>query len=169
MIDRRSFIRFALATVPAAWLLRSFAAHAQQAFARFIPFLIDLPGWQGKKADGLSMEMPGNSMTTATRQYQRGQARLDASIIIGPAAQGALAATRAGLNIETSDGRVSTSTIDGLTVSRNFNIKQKSGAILAALGTSALFSLSFNGIDDEEALGLAKRFDWKAIQAALPK
>ena len=46
------------------------------------------------------MEMPGNSMITATREYHRDAARLTASIIIGAAAQGALAATKTGINIE---------------------------------------------------------------------
>ena len=73
------------------------------------------------------------------------------------------------MNIETSEARLNTSTIDGFQVTRNFNVKPKSGAILVALGTSALLSVSFNGITDDEALALAKKFNWKAIQAALPK
>ena len=92
MIDRRRALRLALTALPAASLLRGSAAHAQQAFQRFIPFLVELDGWQGKKPDGLSMEMPGNSMITATREYQRGPARFHAQVIIGAAAQGALAA-----------------------------------------------------------------------------
>jgi hypothetical protein len=32
------------------------------------------------------MEMPGNSMITATREYQRGTARLHAQILFGAAA-----------------------------------------------------------------------------------
>ena len=169
MINRRRAMYLVLAALPLAWLLRSSTARAEQAFARFIPFLIDLDGWQGKKADGLSMEMPGNSMITATREYQRGAARLHAQIITGAAAQGALAATQTGMNIETSDGRMNTSTIDGFPASRTFNFKDKSGAIIVALGKSAMFSVSFNGLADDEALTLAKKFDWKAIQAALPK
>jgi len=169
MIDRRHAIRLSLAGLPAAWLVRSSTARAEQAFARFIPFLADLDGWQGKKPDGMSMEMPGNSMITATREYHRDAARLTASIIVGAAAQGALAATKTGMNIETGDGRMSTSTIDGLPVTRTFNFKDKSGTILVALSTNAMFSLSFNGIAEDEALALAKKFNWKAMQAAQPK
>ena len=171
MIDRRRAIRLALAAaaLPAAWLLLSSAARAQQSFQRFLPFLVDLQGWKGNKPDGVSMEMPGNSMVTATREYERGEARLNAQIIIGPAAQGALAATGAGVKIETSDGRMSTSTIDGLQVTRTFTISDKSGAVLVALGTSALFTLSFNGVAEDEALTLARKFNWKAIQAAIAK
>ncbi len=171
MIDRRRAIRFALAAaaLPAAWLLPSSAARAQQSFQRFIPFLVDLQGWKGNKPDGVSMEMAGNSMVTATREYERGEARLNAQVITGPAAQGALAATNAGVKIETSDARMSTSTIDGLQVTRTFTISDKSGAILVALGTSALFTLSFNAVAEDEALALARKFNWKAMQAAIPK
>lgn len=168
MIDRRRAVRLALAALPAAWLLPFSAARAQ-GFARFIPFLVDLQGWKGNKPDGLAMEMPGASMVTATRDYERGEARLNAQVIIGPAAQGALAATGAGMKIETSDARMSTSTIDGLPVTRSFTISDKSGAIIVALGPSALFSLTFNGVAEDEALALARTFNWKAMQAAIPK
>ncbi len=169
MINRRRAIYFAVTALPAAWLLQASTARAQQAFQRYFPFLVDLDGWQGKKPDGVAMEMPGNNMITATREYQRGAARLHAQILFGVAAKGALAATQTGMNIETSDGRMNTSTIDGMTVTRSFNFKDKSGAILVALGASGMLSVSFNGIPDDEALMLAKKFDWKAIAAAQPK
>jgi hypothetical protein len=169
MINRRRAFTVAFAALSAGWLLPSSAVRAQQAFQRYFPFLVELDGWQGKKPDGISMEMPGNSMITASREYQRGTARLHAQILFGPAAQGALAMTKTGMNIETSDGRMNTSTIDGMTVTRTSNFKDKSGAILVALGASGLLSISFNGIPDDEALALAKKFDWKAIQAAQPK
>jgi hypothetical protein len=165
MIDRRRAIRLALAALPAAWVMPVRA----QGFARFLPFLVDLQGWTGAKPDGLAMEMPGNSMVTATRDYERGEARLAAQIIIGPAAQGALGATEAGVKVETSDARMSTATIDGLQVTRTFTISDKSGAILVALGANALFSLTFNGIAEDEALALARKFNWKAMQAAVPQ
>jgi hypothetical protein len=71
------------------------------------------------------------------------------------------------MNIETSEGRMNTSTIDGVQVMRSFNIKDQSGAILVALGTSALLSVNFKGISDDDALALAKKFNWKALQAAV--
>jgi hypothetical protein len=171
MIDRRGAIRLALAAaaLPGASLLLSPAASAAQAFQRFIPFLVDLPGWQGKKPDGMAMEMPGNSMITATREYQRGAASLNAQIIVGAAAQGALAATHAGIKVETSEGHMITASVDGLPVTRSYTFKDKSGAIIVALGTNAMFSLTFNGVAEDEALTLAKAFNWKAMQAAVPK
>jgi hypothetical protein len=169
MIDRRRAICLSLLAIPAASLLSPVGAHAEQAFQRFIPFLVDLDGWQGKKPEGMAMEMPGTSMIIAGREYQRGPARVHVQILIGSAAQGALAATQTGINVETTDGRMSTTTIDGLPVTKSINYKQKAGAILVALRANSVFSVSFNDISDDEALALARKFDWKAIQAALPK
>ena len=166
MIDRRRAISL---IVSGAALAAIVPAKAQQAFQRYFPFFVDLPGWTGKKPDGLAMELPGNSMTTATREYNRGSARVAAQVVTGPAAQGALAVTKSGMKIETGDARMSTSAIDGMQVASTYNIASKSGAIIVALGPSAMFNLSFDGIADDEALTLAKKFDWKAIQAALPK
>jgi hypothetical protein len=166
MLDRRRALRLGAAVVALGCLLPMAATRAQQAFQRFLPFLIDLDGWQGKKPDGVAMEMTGSSMITATRDYERGAARFHAQILIGAAARGALAVTQTGMKIETSEGRMNTANIDGFQVTRTFNFKDKSGAILVALGPASVFSTSFTGISDDEALTLAKKFDWKAIQAA---
>ena len=170
MIDRRRLIRFVVAAGPllAAGLLSS-ASLAQQSFQRFFPLLVELPGWKGGKPDGAAVEIPGASMLTATREYRRGEARLDAQVIIGAAAQGALAAIQPGVKFETSEGRMSTTTVDGLQIMRTFNISDKSGAVVVALGPSAMFNLAFNGVDEDEALELARKFNWKGMQAALPK
>ena len=168
MIDRRRAITAAVG-LSAAWVLTSSSARAQQSFQRFLPLLVDLQGWKGNKPDGVSMEAGGTSMVAATREYERGDARLNAQIMIGSAAQGALATIASGMKVETSEARMSTSTIDGLQVATTFTKVDKSGAILVALGTSALFSFSFNGLAEEEALALAKKFNWKAIQAAIAK
>jgi hypothetical protein len=168
MIDRRAAIRVALAALPAAWLALSSPAGAQD-FQKFVPFLVDLPGWTANKADGMAMQMPGANMITATRTYKRGSASLDAQVISGAAAQGALGMIQSGMKIETADMRMSTSPVDGFTVLRTFQTKDNSGAVIVALGTNAIFNFTFKGIPEDEAFGLAKRFDWKAMQAALPK
>jgi hypothetical protein len=171
MIDRRHIIHLALATVmlPAAWLALPSTAQAQQAFQRFFPLLIELPGWQANKPDGVSMEIPGSQMISATREYQRGEARLNAQVLIGAAAQRAVAVTGSGVKFETSEARMSTSTIDGLQVTRTFTFADKSGAVIVVLGPSAVFMLSFNGVSDDEGLKLARQFNWKAVQAAVAK
>jgi hypothetical protein len=37
------------------------------------------------------------------------------------------------------------------------------------LGKDAVFSFAYKGITEDEALALAEKFDWKAIQAATQK
>lgn len=165
MISRRHAIHLALAALPSAFLLQPPLAWADQPFERFLPLFIDLDGWDGKKPTGMSMEMTGASMTTATRDYRRGRSELHASVMIGAAAAGALAATRSAMNIQTSEGHMITSTIGGLAVSRTYNTAQKSGAIIVALGPNAMFSVAYNGLTEDEAMPLAQKFDWKAIQA----
>jgi len=167
MIDRRRAVRLVAIAFAAAAVngLPPPAAHAQ-AFQRFVPFLIDLPGWTGQKPDGIAMQIPGSSMITASREYRRGDAKVSAQVVTGPAAQGALAATQTDINLETGDAHMHTSTVDGLRVAASYTVHDKSGMVLVALGADVMFSMSFNGVAEDEAMTLARKFDWKAIQAA---
>jgi len=168
MIDRRRTLRLALAALPAA-LLASPPARAEQAFERFFPFLIDLPGWTGDKPDGMAMQLGGLDIMTATRKYTRDGAHIEVGILTGPAAQAGLAMLKSGMKLETSEGHVVTETVDGVKMARTYTAKDKSGAILIGVADSALFNFAYTGITEDEARGLAKRFDWKGIAAALPK
>jgi hypothetical protein len=167
MTKSRLVIFSLLLALPVLWSASS--ARADQAFQRLMPLLIDLDGWQGKKPDGMSMEMPGGSMTTATREYDRGPARLHASVVVGQAAIGALAPMLAKMNITTAEGHMLTDTMHGMQVMKSYTTAQKSGALLVALDKDAMVSFSYNGITEDEALALAEKFDWKAIQAATKK
>lgn len=166
MINLRRATCFALVALSFVWPLEPWSARAEQAFQHFLPLFVELDGWQGKKPDGMSMEMSNNSMTSATRDYQRGSAQLHAGVVVGSAAAGALAPIQTGMNVQTPEGHMITTTLHGLPVVETFNMQQKSGALIVALGKDALFSLSYNPISEEEALALADKFDWKAIQAA---
>jgi hypothetical protein len=167
MIDRRAALRVALA-LPAAWLAMASPGDAQE-FQKFTPFLVDLPGWTGNKPDGMAMQMPGATMITASREYRRGEAKVNAHIFTGPPAQGAIAVIQSGVKLETAEMHMSTETIDGLTLARTFQIKDQSGTVIVALGPSAAFTFEFHRLPEDEGLALARRFDWKAIQAAVPK
>ena len=61
--------------------------------------------------------------------------------------------------IEIADMHINTSTIDGLQVTKTYTVSNKTGAIMVALGPAAMFTLSHNGIDEDEAFGLARKFD----------
>ncbi|HLH92842.1 MAG TPA: hypothetical protein VKX28_30830 [Xanthobacteraceae bacterium] len=169
MIDRRHTLRLALAALPAVALLGSRPARADQPFERFYPFLVDLQGWTAKKPDGMAMQMGGMSMLTASREYERADARIHVGILTGPPAQGGLAMIQAGMKIDTADSHMSTDMVDGLKLARTYTTKDRSGAIMVGLADNALFSFSFNKLAEDEAFTLARKFDWKGIQAALPK
>jgi len=158
--------RAMLSALVAVALAVPLPARADQAYQRFIPLLIELDGWQARKPDGMTMEMPGNSMTTATRDYQRGPAQLHAGVVLGEAAAAAMAPIEAGMKVETPDGHMITTTMRGLSVIKSYTAAQKTGALIVALGKDAVFTFSYNGIAEDEAMPLAEKFDWKAIQAA---
>lgn len=163
MIDRRGAVRLALAGLGVAAL--SPTARAQQGFQRFVPFLVDLPGWKGSKAEGVATQVLGTDIVTATRTYERGSAKVNAAVLMGAPAQAALLAANSGAKINNSDIRMSTAAVDGMQVHRTYTISHKSGSIVVELSGSAVFTLAFTGIGDDEAMGLAKKFDWKATQA----
>lgn len=141
-------------------------ARAEQPYQRFVPLFVELDGWQGKKPDGMTMEAAGNAMTTATRDYQRGAAQLHAGVVLGEAAAAAMAPIQAGMKVETADGHMITTTLNGMPAIKSYSAPQKTGALMVALGKQAMFTLSYNGIPEDEAVALAEKFDWKAMQAA---
>ena len=167
MAKSRSVIIALLLVLPA--LLTVSSARADQPYQREMPLLIDLDGWQGNKPDGMSMDMPSGSMTTASREYQKGPARATATVVVGQAAVGALTPMVTGMNINTSEGHMLTDTINGMKVLKTYTTAKKAGALLVALDKDAMFSFSYNGLGEDEALALAEKFDWKAIQAAAEK
>ena len=164
MVKARSGIFALFLALSVLWTMSP--ACAEPAFQRLTPLLVDIDGWQGKKPDGMSMDMPNGSMTTATREYDKGPARLHASVVVGVAAVGALTPLVTGMNVNTSEGHMLTDTLHGMKVLKSYTTAQKSGALLVALDKDAMFSLSYNGLSEDEALALAEKFDWKAIQAA---
>ncbi len=147
-------------------LLGSLTARADQAFQRFLPLFVDLDGWQGKKPDGASMEMANISMTTANRDYTKGSSELHAVVMVGQSAVAALAPLQNPMNIQTTEGHMVTSTMHGMPVLKGFNTKDKSGSLIVGVSKDAMFSLSYKNMTEDEALALAEKFDWKAIQSA---
>lgn len=162
MASRREVLRLAASVVFAA---AAVPARAEPLFKSFTPLLIDLPGWTGEKPDGVSMDMGDTKMTTAARKYHKGDARCEASVIVGAAAQGALGSLNLGMNIETSDGHMLKAELKGLKALKSFNNNDKSGAILVALGEQAMFNFNYRGVSEDDAVALAQSFDWKAMQA----
>jgi hypothetical protein len=153
--------------VLSAWSLMANAAD----YDALKPLLADVADWTGEAAEGSSMAMEGVTLVTANRHYQRGEAQsLDAQLSLMPGAMAAPIQATMNMNMETDDAVITTSTIDGFLVHHNHEKAQNSGDVVVILGgddkRSAMFTMSYTGINAQEALAMAKRFDWKKMQAA---
>jgi hypothetical protein len=170
MIARRQIITLGAAALAAAALPRAARAAsdsadpdriaADQAAERFAPFLIDLPGWVARKPGAIAMKKFGANMTIATREYRRGTAVVTAQITMMQAVwtwRGMLG-IKPGRNDPIGEPKVT-----------KVPLYDTFGMVMVTLASDTQFNLMFNGIPSAEAVELARQFDWKAIQAALPK
>jgi hypothetical protein len=123
------------------------------------PLLVDLPGWSAGRPTGAALNKFGVSMTMAVRGYRRGEARLTAQVVIMEVAWTwrGMMGIKAGRDDPIGEPQV---------IKIPF---YDTGMVSVILAADTKFNLTFQGITSADALVLARRFDWKAIQAALPK
>lgn len=135
------------------------------------PLLLDLDGWNAGASEGLSMDMGTMKMVNAVREYEKGAEKLTAMVMIGNQmmAQGQLQE----MNMETDEGKVKITTIDGFRVHTNYDKAGKSGGVIVFLNqdieNSCIFTCYFEGISEDDALTLAKKFDWQKMKQATGK
>ena len=149
----------------AAFSLAAAVAWARPDFKAFSPLLIDLPGFQGEKTQGMTMDVGAGPMTTATRVYRRGSTQVTASVIIGEAAKGALTPLTMHMRMETAESHMLPANIGGFEALKNFTNATNSGSVFVELADDALFSLEYTGLGEDEAVALAQEFDLKSLQA----
>ena len=70
------------------------------------------------------------------------------------------------MKFETTDGHMLPAEIGGYKAMESWNSKDKSGAIIGKLADDAAFVFNYHGLSEFDAVALAGKFDWKAIQAA---
>ena len=151
-------------------LVFSVAAHAEK-HDLLTPLLVDLNGWKGEKAEGMSMDMGNMKMITATRNYTRGDKDVTAVVFIGNSAmtQGKMQ----GMKMESADSRINIKEIDGFQTQSVYDKKDKSGSVVIFLShgeaSGTIFTLSYNNIEEDKAIELAKKFDWKKMKATVEK
>jgi hypothetical protein len=160
MIDRRVAIGLLLAAF--AWLAVS-PTRAQDV-QKLLPLLVDLRGWTGEDAQGVVF---GSSTIGALRTYKRGDAMVEANFL--RIAGEMPPSNPPGMNYADDWRHFVSSTVNGFDTWREFYPKNKQGQIFVKLRGNAFFALKFEGLAEDEAFSLARRFDWNAIAAALPK
>ena len=153
-MNRRVFVAGALALglAPAA---------AEPAHKRLIPLLIDLAGFEGRKADGRTLPSDEGAVTTASRFYVKDTASLHVTILSGPAV-----ALDDALKPEAGAGHVTSEEIDGFRLVKTHNEADKSGALLIALDKTAAITADYRELAEDEAVALVRKFDWRGIAAA---
>ena len=136
------------------------------------PLLTDLNGWKAQKANGMSMNMAGMNMLSATREYSKDGKTVSALIMKGNAAM--LMGGAQGMqtmSTETEDAIMNIKTINGFKVQTVYDKKDGSGVISVFLtsgrSTGASFSFNYSGISQKEALRLSKKFDWNKMKSVV--
>ena len=152
---RRDFVAL-FGSVAVAW---PGVIRAEEGYRRLLPLLIDLPGWTGTQPTGTQEEGKSGPVVTASRGYTQGDAVVRTSLSSGTAdpSKGHLY-----INVK-ADKR--TSTIDGFEVTTYATPVVVS--ITIAVRRDATLSFLFNGVSEGDAMAIARKFDWKQIQALL--
>jgi hypothetical protein len=128
--------------------------------------LVDLAGWEAGEPEGMHMDMGGTTIANANREYRKEGAEIDAAITAGGPAMGPAAMGE--MKMETDKERASVSTVDGYRVHASFSKTDNSGAVVVSLlqheTGGAIFTLAYEGISDDAALELARKFDWDKMK-----
>jgi hypothetical protein len=131
--------------------------------------LTELSGWEADDAETMDMDMGGTRMITAARSYAKDDRAVEAMLFVGPQgmAQGQVHEGR----METAEGQVDIRTVDGFTVGVYHQKTLQEGAVMVTLlqsqDRSGVFTLSYQGMNGDQALELAKSFDWQAMRQAM--
>jgi len=145
------------------------AAVQAESYQTLYPCLLDLSGWTGGEPTGMNMNMSGMVMINATRTYSKGNKELTAIIMKGNQAVGMGGMQESGMQVETPEVNMKIQTINGFQVQTVYDKEENSGAVTVFLtheqAGGAFFTLSYAGISESDALGLAKKFDWKKIKS----
>lgn len=153
------------------WLAATNAGVAQPSpnLTAFAARLIDLPGWTGEKPDTMSMTQGAISVSYAARRYEKGDSQIMTMLGRSGLEQQAQMATggRDGdFTFQSGDSMLRSTMMRGFRVFTSYNAEDKDGMILVYLGESTTFSFQFNAMTLDEAMVLAQRFDWAAMQQA---
>jgi len=143
-------------------------AHSQS-YQSLYPCFKELSGWQADNPEGMKMDMGGMKMLNAMRSYTRENQKISATIMMGTQAMAQAAAAQGMMNMETDQGKVVMQSIDGFPISLVLDKQDNSGAVtvilLPADAGGAIFIMAFEGLSEDEAMTLARSFDWGMMKS----
>lgn len=152
----------------AAWI---FTAVQAMGFEALVPLLVDIGGYQAEEAQGANVNMGEMEMVTASRTYSKGEKSIDAVIMIGPKIM--TEARMQEFSVETQEGKATGKEIDGFTVHLSYDKENKSAAVIVFLAQNdakgAMFAVTLDGGNENEALEISRKFDWKKLKKAAEK
>jgi hypothetical protein len=143
----------------------------------FIPLLINLKEWEAGEAEVTDVSFQDFRGINVRREYERDEQSVDASIMIGFQAVGLWNPMYYdGFKMEAGGAIMDVKKIDGFFVFHNYQKSEKAGMCVVLLEetsqekkTGAVFVFSYEGIEDSEGVGIAKKFDWAKMKEIAKK
>lgn len=147
-------------------------SHSQQipTYKSLCAQLKDLPGWKADKCEGMNMSGSAmGNMVTANRTYTKGKQELQSGIIWGMQAGMHWAPFSQKIQMETDENLIKIISVNGFDVGITFSKKENNGSIMVRLNkgegvAKAIFFLHFENMKWQDALDIAKKFDWKGME-----
>jgi hypothetical protein len=136
-----------------------------------VPLLIDLEGWEGDEAEVTDVSFQNFRGISVSREYQRDEQTLDASIVIGYQAAGMWNPMYYdGFKMEAGDAIIDVKKIDDFLVFHNYQKPDKAGMCIVLLQqtsqqerSGAVLAFSYEGIEDSKGRELSQKFNWKKM------
>jgi hypothetical protein len=133
------------------------------------PLLIDFEGWNAEAANGMSLGTGNQTIHNAGRKYIHGDKEIQAIIFVGPQAmtQGQMQQMKAGT---AHDNNMTMTKIDGFDVTMFYDQPENTTMIMVFLSqnqqSGAFLALTCEGLEQDDAVNIAKQFDWNAMKTA---
>ena len=128
--------------------------------------LIDIKKWDAEEIEESNVNVAGMKIINVYRTYSKDDKSFDATILVGSNMM--IQGQTQGIDIETSDVKVVTSEIDNFNVIQSFNKDENGGYIVVTLiqglTEGSLFMINFTGLNSDEALDIAKRYNWQEMK-----
>lgn len=130
-----------------------------------VPLMPPAPaGWQGFDAQAEGLGIAGGGMTVM-KGYEKGEASLNASIVIDPEAVAGIAeilANPASLGAQPGMSRIE---VNGGQALMRWDAEDKSGEVMMVLGDSVLLQVVGNGIDKADVMvGMMRAWNVSAVR-----